>query len=186
MREPRIKVRAPYENPEEKFSDLKNLLMKSHQSIEKLIEDCLHQLTVSKSELERLQIWAREHEIKNIGICELEPKSSTSNVEPKRLSMQPEMKENVKVLQKMPDEKDDLTLRSNPKITESQEGNSQLLETKLGNEKSLSLLFNLKQQIEIICKRHILPSRPVETAQVPESKVKSLELKLRRPKNELS
>jgi len=49
--------------------------------------------------------------------------------------------------------------------------------TKLGNEKSLLLLSNLKQQIEIICsKRRNLPSRPVEKVQILESKVKSFEL----------
>jgi len=191
MRDPRLKVRAPYVNPEEKFSDLKNLLMKSQQRIEKLVEDSLQQLTVSKSELERLQIWVREHEIEHIAICELEPKLSTSDVglktRMKRLTTQREMDENIKILQKMPDEKDDLTRRNNPKISDSQEGNSQLMETKLANEKSLSLLSNLKQQIEIICcKRRNLPSKPVEKVQLLESKLKSFELELRGPKNELS
>merc|ERR1719173_87989 len=157
MREPTLEVRAPYVNPEEKFSDLKNLLMKSQQRMEKLVQDCLHQLTVSESEMKRLKNWVRGHEIKNIGICELEPKFSTPKVEPKtgmkRLITQPEMNEHKKVLQKMPDKKDDLTLRNKPKISDNQEGNSQLMETKRGIEKSLSLLSNLKQQIEIICSK---------------------------------
>jgi len=183
MREPRFGVQDSYANPEEKLSHLLNLLMKSQQRIPKLIEDCLQQLTVSKSETERLKVWVREHGIKNIGICELELNFSTPDVEPKtgikNIFTKPEMNEHIKILQKMPDEKDDLTLRNKPKISDNQEGSNQLMETKLRNEKGL-LLSNLKQQIEIICsKRRNLPSRPVEKVQVLESKVKSFELEIR-------
>jgi len=57
---PRLEANSPY-SPNKGFSDLQNQLSKSQQIIKKLTKDCLHLLTVSKSEMERLKIWVREH-----------------------------------------------------------------------------------------------------------------------------